>query len=297
MNTQSTDRPRTGVLINNYNNGRWLRACVDSVIAQTHPADEIIVYDDGSTDDSLAILHSYGERITLLAGAHNFSRSGRASQRTGMIAAFAASTAEHLYLLDGDDAYTPTHLADYESAWAEKPEAVMVQGPMTRIDPAGVLLGPFYEARKHRRDYLADIYRHHETDYFYITSAFAFRRDFLALAFPIIERENGDYASDMQLALHATFCGPILTRPTPTSLYRVRVGSLVEIYGLRGGHRAYDTRDRALCFNRIAVRHGRPSIQIWRNFTYLQQVARLWLPNWLTLPLARLKVALRRPPR
>jgi glycosyltransferase involved in cell wall biosynthesis len=47
-----------GILIDNYNNGPWLRACVDSALDQTRPADEVIVYDDGSNDDSRAILRS-----------------------------------------------------------------------------------------------------------------------------------------------------------------------------------------------------------------------------------------------
>ena len=83
--------PRIGVLINNYNNGPWLRACVDSVLAQTRPADEIVVYDDGSTDDSVAVLRSYGDRIRLLEGVHDFVRPGMHSQGHAVAAAFAAS--------------------------------------------------------------------------------------------------------------------------------------------------------------------------------------------------------------
>jgi cellulose synthase/poly-beta-1,6-N-acetylglucosamine synthase-like glycosyltransferase len=72
--------PRVGVLINNTNNGPWLRATVDSVLARTRPADEITVYDGGSTDDSLSILRSYGNRIRLIEGMHDATRPGTASQ-------------------------------------------------------------------------------------------------------------------------------------------------------------------------------------------------------------------------
>lgn len=51
------------VLINNFNYGKYLRPCIDSVLSQVYPDFEVIVVDDGSTDDSREILASYGERI------------------------------------------------------------------------------------------------------------------------------------------------------------------------------------------------------------------------------------------
>jgi glycosyltransferase involved in cell wall biosynthesis len=280
------------ILIDTYNNGPWLRACVDSALAQTHPADEVIVYDDGSSDDSLAILRSYGERITLIAGVHDSSRSGRSSQRAAIRAAFAKSTADHIYFLDGDDTYLPTHVFDYEVTWAAHPEAVMLQCPMILIDSEGRALGPYREARKNRRDYLADIYRHSETDYFYICSSFAFKRQFLVHAFPIIANCGFDYYVDVHLALHAVFCGSIITMPAASAVFRIHADSMSERDGLRGGRRVHDTRQRTRCFNTVAAHYGRPPLRLWRNFTYLQQLARLWLPNWFTLPFARLKVRL-----
>lgn len=286
--------PRAAILINNYNNGPWLRACVDSALAQTRPADEVVVYDDGSTDDSLSLLRSYGDHIRLIEGDHDFSRPGRASQRAAMRAAFEASSAEHLYFLDGDDAYLPTHLADYEAAWATAPDTVMLQCPMTRVNAEGRELGLYHEPLKHRPDLLAHCYRVHENDFYYLTSALAFRRDFLTRVFPLLEHADPAFANDCLLATHALFSGSVLTLPAPTVLYRVRSGSLGELNGTRSPLRALDTRSRARCFNQIAAHYGRPPIRIWLNLTYLQQVARLWLPAWASAPFARLKAALHR---
>ncbi|MDR2463069.1 MAG: glycosyltransferase [Verrucomicrobiales bacterium] len=47
------------VLINNYNYRPFLRECVDSALARTLPAHEIIIVDDGSTDNSLAVLREH----------------------------------------------------------------------------------------------------------------------------------------------------------------------------------------------------------------------------------------------
>jgi glycosyltransferase involved in cell wall biosynthesis len=54
------------VVIPAYNSSRTIRATLDSVLRQTLPADEIIVLNDGSTDDTASILHSYSPRITVL---------------------------------------------------------------------------------------------------------------------------------------------------------------------------------------------------------------------------------------
>jgi glycosyltransferase involved in cell wall biosynthesis len=54
---------RISIVISSYNYGRFLRRCVDSALDQVYENFEVIVVDDGSSDDSLAILESYSERI------------------------------------------------------------------------------------------------------------------------------------------------------------------------------------------------------------------------------------------
>lgn len=51
------------VIITNYNYERYVGGAIDSVIAQTRSADEIIVIDDGSTDRSRERIASYGDKI------------------------------------------------------------------------------------------------------------------------------------------------------------------------------------------------------------------------------------------
>jgi glycosyltransferase involved in cell wall biosynthesis len=51
------------IIINNYNYDRYLRQCIDSALNQTYKNIEVIVVDDGSTDDSRALIASYGTRI------------------------------------------------------------------------------------------------------------------------------------------------------------------------------------------------------------------------------------------
>jgi glycosyltransferase involved in cell wall biosynthesis len=84
------------VVICNYNYGEYLRGAIDSALKQTAGATQVLVIDDGSTDDSRDIIHSYGERITAI-----FQENG------GQVAAYNRAL-EHIdstyvIFLDADD--------------------------------------------------------------------------------------------------------------------------------------------------------------------------------------------------
>lgn len=101
---------RLSVLINNYNYGRFLRQCIDSALSQPWPDLEVIVVDDGSTDESREIIASYaGTIIPVLK-----SNGGQASCFN---AGFAAATGDVLFLLDADDAFLPGKLAVVADAY------------------------------------------------------------------------------------------------------------------------------------------------------------------------------------
>lgn len=72
---------RVAILIPCYNEAPTIGACLDSCLAQSRRADDIIVVNDGSTDESLAVLESYGEQITVLNLSKNSGKkAGRRSR-------------------------------------------------------------------------------------------------------------------------------------------------------------------------------------------------------------------------
>lgn len=283
--------PTVAVLITSYNAAPWLRECVDSVLAQTRPPDEIVVYDDGSTDDSLAILRSYGNRIRLISDAHDHSLKGIECQARGIHRAFLASSGDHVYLLDSDDRHLPDHIERYEALWREKPDLVMIQGSMGLIDIEGRRLRGLYHADREQRDYRRAIYRSHDTDFFYPTTALAFRRDFLAASLPLDFSDGTGAAIDARLSYAAVLAGDIGFVRGETAVFRYRPESLSTAIGIRDLTRVEETRLRLRQFNAIADRLGEPRIRLWRNLTYWQQLGRQTLPAWLAAPFLRWKMA------
>src|SRR4051795_10336845 len=91
---------RASIVINNYNYGRFLRESIQSALAQTHPNCEVIVVDDGSTDDSREIITSYGQRVKPI-----FKEN--AGQGSTFNAGFPVSSGDFVCFLDSDDTLYP----------------------------------------------------------------------------------------------------------------------------------------------------------------------------------------------
>lgn len=252
---------RTSVLINNYNNGRFLDHCLASVINQEPKPDEIIVYDDGSTDDSLEILSRYASRIRLIARPHG-TGSPLQNQADAIDTAFRASSGNLIFLLDGDDAFLPGKIAAYTEALAQTPSAVMIQAPLEKIDHTGRRLGIEFEAARHQSNYLEHIYKENELNIYYPTSALAFSREYLSQHLPIDFSDGRRLWPDARLALIAPHFGSVVALSRPYSQWRRHPGShtvakQLSIYELVRMNQDY--------FNGFCRATGRKPISPWRS--------------------------------
>lgn len=99
-NLQMTQNsPKVSIIVPIYNTGKYLKRCLNSIVNQTYQNLEIILVDDGSTDDSKAIAKEFAQkdsRIKLL----NQSNSGLSSARN---AGIRKATGKYLTLVDSDD--------------------------------------------------------------------------------------------------------------------------------------------------------------------------------------------------
>lgn len=114
----NTAVPLVSVLIPCYNAGRWIAETLESVLAQTWPNLEIIVVDDGSSDDSVAAIEKSDSNRVKLIKQQN---SGAASARNR---AFNESKGEFIQHLDADDLLSPRKIELQMSRLADKSDCV-----------------------------------------------------------------------------------------------------------------------------------------------------------------------------
>lgn len=123
---------RVSIVITNHDYGRFLDAAVGSALAQTHAATEVVVVDDGSTDESRAVIAGYGGRVRPVLIEHG-------GQAAAINAGVAAATGDLVMLLDADDVLEPDAAAAMAAAW--RPPVVRLQSLVRLIDEAGAALG------------------------------------------------------------------------------------------------------------------------------------------------------------
>ena len=111
---QESNEPLVSIVIPIYNTSKYLPRCLDSVVNQTYQNLEIILIDDGSTDNSGKIADSYAKKDSRITVIHQKNAGQSAARNTGI----KNSTGTYLSFLDGDDEFAPTfieeHLAHFD---------------------------------------------------------------------------------------------------------------------------------------------------------------------------------------
>lgn len=95
--------PKISVIVPAYNNAPWLPATLDSILAQSHQNLEIIVVDDGSTDDTAAVLQTYAEKDPRIHPIRKANGGVTSARLLGV----AESTGDWIGFVDGDDIIEP----------------------------------------------------------------------------------------------------------------------------------------------------------------------------------------------
>lgn len=136
------EKPQVSICVPNYNNGRYLDACLRSALAQSWPNTEIILVDDASTDDSLAVAARHGERIRIVRHETNLGQPAATNQ------AIAEARGEYLVILHSDDQLLPDFAARLAPILMTHPEVGMAVGERLETDESGEPHGitPFYNA-------------------------------------------------------------------------------------------------------------------------------------------------------
>jgi len=134
--------PRVSVIIPTYNRANLISETIDSVLDQTYKDYEIIVIDDGSTDNTQEVLSLYGERIKIIQ--QNNQGQGPA-RNTGI----KSSRGEWIAFLDSDDLWKPNKLKEQVDFLKNKPNLAWVYSDAEVFeDTTGLMLYSFGERQR-----------------------------------------------------------------------------------------------------------------------------------------------------
>jgi len=131
---------KVSAIIPAYNQGAYLREAVRSLLDQTYPDFEVIVVDDGSTDDTCEVARSFADDRIHYVYQENRGLSG--ARNTGI----RHSQGEYLTYLDSDDLFLPEKLDLLVAELESHPEIGLVAGQAIPIDEHGNRIGKMYAA-------------------------------------------------------------------------------------------------------------------------------------------------------
>ena len=143
-----------GVVIPTHNRADWVGECVQSVLAQTRPADSVIVVDDGSTDGTERALAGFGDAISIERQA----RSGPAAAKNRGV---RRSTADWILFVDSDDMLAPQALGTIEQTIGDRPDHDLFSVRALEITETGTPTGREFGKRSPGTGYTtAGLLRH-----------------------------------------------------------------------------------------------------------------------------------------
>lgn len=190
-------KPLVSIVINNYNYGQFLQEAIDSAFKQSYPNIEVVVVDDGSTDNSREIIASYKEQIIPVLKENG-------GQASAFKAGFTASKGDIICFLDADDIFLPEKVSKIVDVFEHSEDIGWCFHRVMRFDTkTGESLGLIpNETRSRECDFRAALKSGKFSFKTPPTSGLCFRRSLLQLIFPFM-KVIASVCADQQLRLAA----------------------------------------------------------------------------------------------
>ena len=115
---------KVSIIVPIYNVARYLPKCLDSIISQTHQNLEILLIDDGSTDDSGTIADKYAKKDHRIKVIHQDNHGQSSARNTGL----KNATGDFISFIDADDEIKPTFITDLLTTFSKSDTSVSVCG-------------------------------------------------------------------------------------------------------------------------------------------------------------------------
>lgn len=205
--------PTASIVISSHNYEEFLGHAIDSALQQTHPDTEVIVVDDGSTDNSRRTISAYGDRVVAILKKNE-------GQASALNAGFRMSRGEVVCFLDSDDVLLPTAVEKCAELFRD-PDTVKVHWPLWEIAPDGKRTGQVIRPELPEGDLRDVLIRCGPRSYAWTpTSGNAWSRRFLERVFSMPQEE---YRLSPDLYLHALspLFGLVRRIPEPQGSWRL----------------------------------------------------------------------------
>ncbi len=231
---------RVSVVITAYNRAHLIGHTLDSVLAQTYRDLEIIVVDDGSTDDTPEVLATYGESIRVL-------RQQNAGQPEARKAGIRVAHGDHIAFVDSDDLWLPTKLEKQMARLSESRDLAWIYCDAEVFDSSrGQVLYNFSQINPPHRGWVG---------------CQLLLRDFIPSPTPVIRRDVFEeigylqasdwsrHGEDWDIWLRIAAQHPVEFIPEVLARYRVHRGAMTQSEDIRAVHQdRVEVIERAVAF-------------------------------------------------
>lgn len=237
------ETPIVSVIISNYNYGCFLSQAIESVLGQTYQQFELIVVDDGSTDNSREVIESYKDCLTAI-----FQKN--AGQGAAFNAGIAESKGEIICFLDADDYFHKDKLAKVVAAFLAHPEWVQISHCWISVNREGLPTNRILKVLSQGdvRNFLLQRGKYA----WGITSGLAYRRSGLEQVLPIPKQPR---AADTYLTATVPFYGKVGCINEPLMFYRMH-GNNRRAHSDNLPYLIEQREDTVACINKAAANVG-----------------------------------------
>lgn len=254
-------RRLVSVVIPCFNGAEYIGEAIESVLAQTYPAIELIIIDDGSTDATPAVLSRYTDRAVIVRQPNR----GLSATRN---AAIRLARGEYLAFLDHDDRFLPDKIAAQADLLDARPDVSIVYTGWRLIDSTGA---PLLEGTwpKHEGDVLPELVLRS----FAFPAAIMVRRSVVVDAGGFDEVRTG--AEDWDLWLRTSLAGARWAHVDKALLeYRIHVGQMTSTDPDRRAANRMAVLDRTFADPRLPQ-----AVRRLRSIAYHREYLRLVVDN------------------
>ncbi|TLS52019.1 glycosyltransferase [Paenibacillus antri] len=129
--------PRISIVTPSYNQGKFIKRTIDSVFDQEIEGLEMIVFDGGSTDETVEVLESYGDRLFYVSEKDK-------GQSDAINKGFLKARGDVIGWLNSDDVYYPGSISAVLEIFAKYPEVDVIYGKADHIDEEDGYIEDYY---------------------------------------------------------------------------------------------------------------------------------------------------------